>query len=555
MSKPYLSALTDVPEAYLYVRFSTPEQAQGHSLQRQLDLGSKYASEHKLHLPDENIIIDSGLSAYTGANVDSGKFGTEFLKKLEQGLIKPGSILLVEAMDRISRQSSIDAQLLILGILKKKIKIVTLMDGKTLSEDNFGLEPMLNLNLKLAGGNDESLKKQVRLEQVWQKKRDEGELVKITSLCPSWLALEADKKSFRLIPERVAIVRRIYLEALNGAGSHSIVSRLNRDKIPTFGSSKGWAKSTVNRILTTRAVLGEFQSCTKKQKGRREPIGNPIANYFPAIVTEEEFIRVQQGRRTRIISGMGRKGDSYNNIFSKRAVCGLCGEPMHFINRGSAPKGGNYLFCSGTRRNQCDAKPWRYERFERAFLNQVKLLDLTSLFAGGDSEIEGLRHLIDAKEGELNKLDKQIRGALELLAGPNADSSYISKVVRELESKAVSVQQAKENLSKRCGELSAQADAASELDLLKLLKDIQEKSDDQYLKRAKIAQRIRVLIDQIRIFPQTDDRNVILNWANKRVQEIKLGAEAPQTSDTSIPMFDIRLPNGVENRFSINNLT
>lgn len=161
--------------------------------------------------------------------------------------------------------------------------------------------------------------------------------------------------------------------------------------------------------------------------------------------------------------------------------------------------------------------------------------------------------MIDAKEGELSSLEKQIRGALKLFAGPNPDSSSISKVVGELELEAASIKRTKENLSNRCEELLAQAEAASELDLLKVLKDIRKKNDEQFLKRAKIAQRIRVLIDQIRIFPQTEDKNLSVHWANKRVQEVKLGVDTPPTSETSVPMFDVRFPNGAENRFSRNN--
>ena len=50
------------PRAYSYVRFSSPEQAKGDSLRRQVEKARAYANERGLKL-DES--IDAGLSAYS----------------------------------------------------------------------------------------------------------------------------------------------------------------------------------------------------------------------------------------------------------------------------------------------------------------------------------------------------------------------------------------------------------------------------------------------------------------------------------------------------------
>ena len=82
-----------MPTAYVYVRFSSKKQEQGHSVERQLDLARKYAARHGLTL-DERSYQDLGISAFKGKNLVEGALGT-FLNGVRQGAIPKGSYLLV----------------------------------------------------------------------------------------------------------------------------------------------------------------------------------------------------------------------------------------------------------------------------------------------------------------------------------------------------------------------------------------------------------------------------------------------------------------------------
>src|SRR4051812_26198562 len=94
------------PLAYSYVRMSSAAQLKGHSLRRQMELSQKYAEEHGLELLDGNRLHDLGISAFRGANVASGALG-QFLAAVKDGKVPEGSFLLVESLDRISRQQPI----------------------------------------------------------------------------------------------------------------------------------------------------------------------------------------------------------------------------------------------------------------------------------------------------------------------------------------------------------------------------------------------------------------------------------------------------------------
>ena len=119
------------PLAYSYVRFSTPEQARGESFRRQIELARAYAAKHGLHL-DESF-RDEGVSAFKGRHRDERAALGAFLSRVESGDVAKGSYLLVESLDRLSREEVVDALELFLGLTRNGIVIVTLADQRVYS--------------------------------------------------------------------------------------------------------------------------------------------------------------------------------------------------------------------------------------------------------------------------------------------------------------------------------------------------------------------------------------------------------------------------------------
>ena len=116
------------PKCYSYIRFSTSEQLKGSSLKRQLGLAREYAHTNKLELDESLTLHDLGISAYKGKHRTEGALG-EFLSLVNSKKIPKGSILIVESLDRLSREQVLDALNLFLNIIREGIKIVTLMDN------------------------------------------------------------------------------------------------------------------------------------------------------------------------------------------------------------------------------------------------------------------------------------------------------------------------------------------------------------------------------------------------------------------------------------------
>jgi hypothetical protein len=164
----------------------------------------------------------------------------------------------------------------------------------------------------MSRAHEESLTKSHRLSAAWNNKRKKIGQEKLTARCPGWLKLSADRKKFDEMQERVKVVRRIFQESANGIGNYSIARRLNAANIAPFGRSQGWHTSSVAKILSNRAVPGEFQPHRLVQ-GKRIIVDEPIYSYFPNIIDTELFNRVQAARASRSVGGGGRKGERISN--------------------------------------------------------------------------------------------------------------------------------------------------------------------------------------------------------------------------------------------------
>src|SRR5262245_5185713 len=108
--------------AYSYLRFSKPEQGTGDSRRRQLEMAEKYAAEQGLKLDRHLSCRDLGVSAFRGRNAKEGALRA-FLEAIEHNLVPWGSFLLIESLDRLSRDRILVAQALFLQIIQAGVTI------------------------------------------------------------------------------------------------------------------------------------------------------------------------------------------------------------------------------------------------------------------------------------------------------------------------------------------------------------------------------------------------------------------------------------------------
>ncbi|MDR5738025.1 recombinase family protein [Caballeronia sp. LZ016] len=382
-----------MPRAYSYVRFSTPEQSKGDSLRRQQELSEAYAAKHGLTLDTTLTFHDLGVSAYKGSNVERGRLG-DFLHACDTGLVLPGSYLLVESLDRLSRAEVMDAFDLFRSILKKQITIVTLTDNRVYSSRTTEMTDLIISLTVMSRAHEESLTKSKRQRAAWNNKRANIGTKKLTARSPLWLKLNADRTEFNFIPERIEIVKEIISLAKNGFGQLAIAKMLNERGTPAFsGEKNAWHSSYIQKILTSKQLYGEFQP-GETINGRKIISGPPIEDYYPAVITKDEFYSLQAFRAQNAVGGgRARKGTTVPNLLSGLLRCGYCGRSNMVIagaaaKRVKTPEGETIrppkkvLVCDAARRGMgCYAVQWGYNDFEAAFLTFCRGLSLDALLA------------------------------------------------------------------------------------------------------------------------------------------------------------------------------
>ncbi len=383
--------------AIAYVRMSSDIQLEGHSLERQNNLATEYAKSHNIEIIET--LHDIGKSGFSGEHIKSGDFG-RYLERIESGDIDKGSLLLVESVDRLSRQEPRVAFSQFNKIIDYGVEVHTLFDGQIYSSESVDSNQgqMFQLLGYMLRAHSESKEKSRRLKSRWASNRENIKNGKIlTTLCPAWLVAKDDKTGFLKVDERVEVVKKIYSLCIDdNMGVSQITSYLNThdDKFPRFttphkinrlknGKTRtGWQKSYVIKILNNKSVYGEFQQHTKDENRRRIKVGEPIINYFPVVITKNRFVEAQGAMRGRKQGGGGRKG-SFGNIFTKLVICGNCRARLHFMNKGEPPKGGKYLRCSNSisKFGTCNSPAWNYNDFEDVFFTYITEVDLKPILA------------------------------------------------------------------------------------------------------------------------------------------------------------------------------
>ena len=159
--------------AYSYTRFSTLIQESGDSLRRQTERSLAWCKSHGHILDDSLRLHDKGVSAWTGDNRTSGKLGA-FLAECKAGRVPKGSILIVESLDRLSRQGVRIALKLFLDILDYGVSIVTLQPEYTFDADNVDEMSLIIAIVVMGRSHEESDMKSYRGREAWEHKRSQA---------------------------------------------------------------------------------------------------------------------------------------------------------------------------------------------------------------------------------------------------------------------------------------------------------------------------------------------------------------------------------------------
>jgi DNA invertase Pin-like site-specific DNA recombinase len=238
-----------------------------------------------------------------------------FMNAVKMGRVPAGSFLVVESLDRLSREKIRPALTLLLNLIEAGVKVVQLLPIETVYDEDVEPMALLQAIMELNRGHSESKVKSERVGSAWARKRREAATRIVTRRLPGWIRHVNGKLD--LDPQGAETVRRVFALALAGNGVAAIALALNAEGVPVMGRKvfQGrpvlWNSTVVYHVLTSRATYGEFQPHTGRA-GKREPQGDPVPNYFPAVIDKDTFLAAEAARKSRTQNGAGRRGKHVN---------------------------------------------------------------------------------------------------------------------------------------------------------------------------------------------------------------------------------------------------
>src|SRR5205823_1883789 len=104
---------------------------------------------------------------------------------------------------------------------------------------------------------------------------------------------------YRVKADAARAVRKIFTWSAQGLGTLRILGRLNREGPPPFTGSAQWTRPYLSKLLNSEALLGTYQPTKGSGNGHRTPDGEPVLNYFPAVIPERLWHAARSAMRAR----------------------------------------------------------------------------------------------------------------------------------------------------------------------------------------------------------------------------------------------------------------
>ncbi|WP_281947442.1 recombinase family protein [Vibrio parahaemolyticus] len=315
-------------QAISYQRFSSDRQRNNSSLDRQSDSIKSWLKQN----PDVDLIdqyVDEAMSGWSGKHIEQGSLG-KLLQAIEEGIVRPETLILVEHFSRLSRQNIDKTEELLRKIWQHGITIVTIRDN--------GLYPPSTINdmplrIRLIVEIEQAFK-----ESEWRSAKVKGSYVKREKDAKNGLTPRM-RRPFWLnkdgtLNDHHEVIKDIFNWYMEGLGQQRIIVKL-KEKYQSVPSVQKMNPSTVMRWLTSDVVRGLWRGY----------------KVYDAAVDDTLYFNVQTVHNSRLYHNV--KPDR-NWPLSGLLQCGVCGRGMSIQkSKGSLP----VVRCSSKQRDKsCQRK-------------------------------------------------------------------------------------------------------------------------------------------------------------------------------------------------------
>jgi DNA invertase Pin-like site-specific DNA recombinase len=379
-------------KAIIYRRFSKDEQESGDSLARQQRVCEAFALSKGWEVAGR--LDDNGRSAFKNEHIEFGELGA-LTRRIEAGNVEPGTIILAEKLDRLSRRPFLEAMSWIGKITNLGVR-VAVADLNIVYDQTPDIATHIIGTITQDQANIESAKKSDRIlsakRALWAiAEARTGKWVNLAARPPLWLTRRPTLDGWEVNEARKEIINNIYQWSADGLGAQGITRRLNDAGIAPWGlwrkRDPKWGLTAVNQLLRNRAVEGAFVAETGQFAGRT------ITGFYPVIVDADLVARARSAMAERRKVKDRRARGGVTGLFSGLTVCGECGHRAFLTSHRKKGREYRYLRCEGAREGRgCDnGGYYSYPAFEETALDVCLDLALDDRFFEATGELKNLR--------------------------------------------------------------------------------------------------------------------------------------------------------------------
>ena len=246
-----------------------------------------------------------------------------------------------------------------------------------------------------------------------------------------------ERPKLELDPPADTVVRRVFEMVLADKSVLDIVRTLNEEGIPTRNGGR-WLKNTVHGMLTNESYAGTLV-WGKRTKSKALPVR--VEGAVPAIVSRQEFERVQQLLKSRAPNVVHPRRASSPYLLSGLVKCESCGRAL----TAAKAKSGQYSYyvCQSLikrGKEACATPRLNAERFEQTIIGQLRdhvltesnIRDLVRML---DEEMDGVareqREKLESVEAELEDVRRRMSRVWQIVENTDLEMADASERIKE----------------------------------------------------------------------------------------------------------------------------
>lgn len=375
----------------VYIRVSSNEQKTGNGIEIQKSTIDSYLKNNGYDFSKVTTIEDLGVSAFRGDNISTESKLGKFIHEIKN---PSGWVVVVFHLDRISRNGVWAFSSFLSSFILGGGSIVSASTQRVLDKNDSiaMIEATLAMNLSnmesQRKSNDKKKSNLLKLTRVLEKKEKEpNKFYAMTGIkTPKFIdVVQKDNDIFYEFNDFAKVIRTITNYFLNGYTSGYIVKKINADGFK-------YNTSSILALVKNENLFGRLITTVTEDSSPRI-----IDNFYPAIITKEQFSTIQSNIKKRSIvkTKIHKKIPAMFTGILKCSFCnsnlsysvGWSGDTYYYYDTGQTKKAICKSGCSGN-----------YNKMERVLVEYLFNVDWNSVFSDSST-------VNDTKTSELKNLE------------------------------------------------------------------------------------------------------------------------------------------------------